>query len=96
MLQALELGATGAVPVLANAWPDLVVDFARAAGAGDGRRAAELQEEIAQTRESLRDGGIAALKRAVRELLVGDKIDYRHAVRGPLLARDTAHGKVEA
>jgi dihydrodipicolinate synthase/N-acetylneuraminate lyase len=66
-LAALELGSDGTVPALANVRPDLFVALIEAAGRGNSSRAAEPQDEVARTRETLRGRGIATLKHAVAE-----------------------------
>jgi len=52
----LEVGCTGAVSAVANAFPELVVDLYEAYDAGEEDRARELQSEVYDVRSALKRG----------------------------------------
>lgn len=64
----LEVGCSGAVSAVANAFPELVVDCYEAYDAGDEDRAQELQSKIFQVRDAFKAGGayMSGVKTALR------------------------------
>ncbi|MGQ3413342.1 dihydrodipicolinate synthase family protein [Natrinema sp. LN54] len=64
----LEVGCSGAVSAVANAFPELVVDCYEAYDAGDEDRAQELQSEIFRVRDAFKAGGayMSGVKTALR------------------------------
>jgi 4-hydroxy-tetrahydrodipicolinate synthase len=62
----LDLGCTGMVSAVANAFPELVVDLYEAYDAGDADRAAELQAEVYEVRQAIKRGPyMAGVKEAL-------------------------------
>ncbi len=62
----LDLGCTGMVSAVANAFPELVVDLYDAYDAGDRERAAELQERVYEVRDAIKRGPyMAGVKEAL-------------------------------
>ncbi|WP_254530721.1 dihydrodipicolinate synthase family protein [Natrinema gelatinilyticum] len=53
----LEIGCSGAVSAVANAFPELVVDCYEAYDSGDEARARDLQSDIYRVREAFKTGG---------------------------------------
>lgn len=71
LFPGLEVGCTGAVSAVANAFPELVVDLYEAYDAGDEDRARELQSTVYDVRSALKRGPyMAGVKTAldVRDL----------------------------
>ncbi|MGH2682800.1 MAG: dihydrodipicolinate synthase family protein [Actinomycetota bacterium] len=85
VLEAVRAGAAGSVSALANVRPDLLVRLKHAFIEGNVDKAETTQAEIAELRESLSKGPpLAALKRAVRDVLAGYGVPYPSALRAPL------------
>jgi 4-hydroxy-tetrahydrodipicolinate synthase len=62
----LDLGCTGMVSAVANAFPELVVDLYEAYDAGDADHAAELQAEVYEVRQAIKRGPyMAGVKEAL-------------------------------
>jgi 4-hydroxy-tetrahydrodipicolinate synthase/2-dehydro-3-deoxy-phosphogluconate/2-dehydro-3-deoxy-6-phosphogalactonate aldolase len=62
----LDLGCTGMVSAVANAFPELVVDLYEAYDAGDRERAADLQERVYNVRSAIKRGPyMAGVKEAL-------------------------------
>ncbi|GAB7013731.1 dihydrodipicolinate synthase family protein [Halolamina salina] len=62
----LDLGCTGMVSAVANAFPELVVDLYEAYDAGDRERAADLQERVYEVRSAIKRGPyMAGVKEAL-------------------------------
>ncbi|MDF9746136.1 dihydrodipicolinate synthase family protein [Natrinema salsiterrestre] len=64
----LEIGCSGAVSAVANAFPELVVDCYAAYDAGEEDRARELQSDIFRVRNAFKTGGayMSGVKTALR------------------------------
>ncbi|MFD1562100.1 dihydrodipicolinate synthase family protein [Haloarchaeobius amylolyticus] len=84
----LEVGCSGAVSAIANAFPELVVDCYEAYDAGDEDRARELQSTLFQIRDAFKAGGayMSGVKTALR--LRGFDAG---PLRSPLRLKDEAH-----
>jgi len=62
----LDLGCTGMVSAVANAFPELVVELYEAYDAGETERAAELQERVYEVRSAIKRGPyMAGVKEAL-------------------------------
>ncbi|WP_226479440.1 dihydrodipicolinate synthase family protein [Natrinema amylolyticum] len=68
LFTGLEIGCSGLVSAVANAFPELVVDCYEAYDAGDEDRARELQSEVFQVRNAFKSGGayMSGVKTALR------------------------------
>ncbi|WP_222918676.1 dihydrodipicolinate synthase family protein [Natrinema sp. SYSU A 869] len=68
LFTGLEIGCSGLVSAVANAFPELVVDCYDAYDAGDEDRARELQSEVFQVRNAFKSGGayMSGVKTALR------------------------------
>ena len=82
----LDLGCTGMVSAVANAFPELVVDLYEAYDAGDADRAAELQAEVYEVRQAIKRGPYMA---GVKEALSHRGFDAG-PLRSPLRRMDEA------
>lgn len=56
LFPGLEVGCTGVVSAVANAFPELVVDLYEAYDEGDEERARELQSEVYDVRDAIKRG----------------------------------------
>ncbi|MFB6112762.1 MAG: dihydrodipicolinate synthase family protein [Halodesulfurarchaeum sp.] len=66
LVPGLDLGCSGVVSAVANAFPELVVDLYDAYDAGDRERAQELQETVYEVRSALKEGPyMAGVKEAL-------------------------------
>lgn len=89
LLAGLIAGAQGAVVVLGNVFPRLMVDLWDAFSAGDLAKALELQFEILRIRDVLRKGPyVSTYKEAVR--LVGYEAGYARKPLRPLTDKEKA------
>jgi 4-hydroxy-tetrahydrodipicolinate synthase len=85
VLEAFRSGAAGAVLAIANVWPELCVDCARAQREGREDDAERMQQELtAVEAEVHRDGTIPGLKRRTRERLMEHGLRYGAELRAPL------------
>ena len=85
VLEAVRAGAAGAVLAIANVWPELCVELARAAREGREDDAERLQQELTAVEiEVHRDGTIPGLKRRTRERLSEHGVSYGAELRAPL------------
>ena len=76
LVPGLDLGCSGLVSAVANAFPELVVELYDAYDAGDEERARELQSTVYDVRDALKDGPyMAGVKTA---------LDLRGFEAGPL------------
>ena len=68
LFAGFEIGCSGAVSAVANAFPELVVELFEAYDDGDERRASELQSQVLSVREGFKAGGsyMAGVKSALR------------------------------
>jgi 4-hydroxy-tetrahydrodipicolinate synthase/2-dehydro-3-deoxy-phosphogluconate/2-dehydro-3-deoxy-6-phosphogalactonate aldolase len=86
LFPGLEVGCTGAVSAVANAFPELVVDLYEAYDAGDEDRARELQSEVYDVRSALKRGPYMA---GVKTALDLRDIDFASGpLRRPLRKMD--------
>jgi dihydrodipicolinate synthase/N-acetylneuraminate lyase len=89
LVAGLVAGAQGAVVVLGNVFPRLLVDLWDAFTAGDVDRAIELQFEILRIRDVLKGGPyVSTYKEAVR--LVGGNAGYARRPLRPLTDKEKA------
>lgn len=89
LVAGLVAGAQGAVVVLGNVFPRLLVDLWDAFVAGDLERAVDLQFEILRIREVLKGGPyVATYKEAVR--LVGGNAGFARRPLRPLTDKEKA------
>ena len=85
VLEAVRTGAAGAVLAVANAWPELCVELARAEREGRKDDAERLQDELTAAEAELHEeGAIPGLKRRTRERLRDHGADYGAEPRAPL------------
>ncbi|WP_435117099.1 dihydrodipicolinate synthase family protein [Halolamina sp. C58] len=85
----LDLGCTGMVSAVANAFPELVVELYEAYDAGDRERAAELQERVYEVRSAIKRGPYMA---GVKEALSIRGFDAG-PLRSPLRRMDAEEGE---
>jgi 4-hydroxy-tetrahydrodipicolinate synthase/2-dehydro-3-deoxy-phosphogluconate/2-dehydro-3-deoxy-6-phosphogalactonate aldolase len=86
LFPGLEVGCTGAVSAVANAFPELVVDLYEAYDAGDEDRARELQSEVYDVRSALKRGPYMA---GVKTALALRDLDFDPGpLRSPLRKMD--------
>ncbi|WP_458206038.1 dihydrodipicolinate synthase family protein [Haladaptatus sp. NG-SE-30] len=82
LFPGLEIGCTGMVSAVANAFPELVVDLYDAYDAGDEEHAQELQSEVFAVRDALKGGSYMA---GVKSALDLRDIDFSPGpLRSPL------------
>jgi 4-hydroxy-tetrahydrodipicolinate synthase len=85
VLESFRAGAAGAVLAIANVWPELCVELARAQREDREDDAERLQQELtAVEAEVHRDGTIPGLKRRTRERLREHGLRYGAELRAPL------------
>ena len=85
VLEAFRAGAAGAVLAIANVWPELCVELARAQREDREDDAERLQQELAAVEADVhRDGAIRGLKRRTRERLREHGVSYGVELRAPL------------
>ncbi|WP_227375700.1 dihydrodipicolinate synthase family protein [Haladaptatus halobius] len=88
LFPGLEVGCTGMVSAVANAFPELVVDLYDAYDAGDEERARELQSEVYAVRDALKGGSYMA---GVKTALDLRDVDFSPGpLRSPLRKMDDA------
>jgi len=78
----LELGCSGVVSAVANAFPEYVVDLFEAYDAGDEDRAEELQHELYEIRAALKEGPYMAGPKTALRLRGFDAGPLRAPLRG--------------
>jgi 4-hydroxy-tetrahydrodipicolinate synthase len=85
VLEAFRAGAAGAVLAIANVWPELCVELARAQREDREDDAERLQQELAAVEAEVhRDGTIPGLKRRTGERLRELGVSYGAELRAPL------------
>jgi 4-hydroxy-tetrahydrodipicolinate synthase/2-dehydro-3-deoxy-phosphogluconate/2-dehydro-3-deoxy-6-phosphogalactonate aldolase len=88
LFPGLEIGCTGLVSAVANAFPELVVDLYESYAAGEEERARDLQSEVYEVRDALKRGPyMAGVKTALSLRDVGFDVG---GLRSPLRTMDEA------
>ncbi|WP_254537971.1 dihydrodipicolinate synthase family protein [Halomarina litorea] len=82
LVPGLDLGCSGVISAVANAFPELVVDLYEAYDAGDEHRARALQREVYAVRRALKRGPYMAGVKAALSLRGFDAGPLRSPLRG--------------